>query len=227
MSGRKWVEMELDVRKRNSLAERILQALREAVPGSISELRGSLRESRADEYSDVDVLWDVPDSSFLESVNNVGRILEAIQPIESLRSDPDFQNSEKRRLIFVQFEHTPLFWRVDIDVFAQSIGRDPNYDVQNESARGDNWSPYHSALMNAVATIKALKRGRTQEASALMARAFDRVDLEAPRLGPPDSIPVLLRAVTEMEPKQRMLAERVTSLHEEELGLDPDDNKAD
>ena len=212
--------MKLNIDERDRLVEGVMRALREAVPGSIAELIGSLAEDRADQYSDIDVLWEVPDSSLLGSTRRIGEILGRIRPVASLRSDPGFQDSDKRRVIYVQFEDTPLFWRVDINVVARSIGRDFSYDVRNQAARGDHWSPYHSALMNAVATIKALKRGKTQEASALMARAFNRVGLEAPGLGPGESIPVLLKAVTTMDPMQRRLAEQVATLNEHVLRSD-------
>ena len=67
-------------------------------------------------------------------------ILTRIRPVASLRFDPDFQHSAKRRLVFVRFAGVALFWRVDLDVFARSVGRDPDYDRDNPFARGTSWS---------------------------------------------------------------------------------------
>ena len=120
-----------------------------------------------------------------------------------------------------------MFWRVDINIVARSIGRSLAYDVHDKAARGNNWSPHHSALINAVATIKALKRGKTQEASALVARAFDRVGMEVPELGPIESIPVLVKAVTEVDPKQQVLAEQVADLYAEVLRSHAEDTGAE
>ena len=119
-------------------------------------MRGSLADERADAYSDIDVFWEVPDELFQESVIRIADILSEVHPVESLRLDSDFQNSDRRRLIFIQFEGLPLFWRVDIDILAQSVHRDFEYDLHNPAARGDNWSRTHSALMNTIAAIKAL-----------------------------------------------------------------------
>ena len=64
------------------------------------------------------------------------KALSRVRPLTSLRLDPAFQKSDRRRLIFVQFERVPLFWRVDIDLFAASVD-DPQYDIDNPRARGD------------------------------------------------------------------------------------------
>ena len=207
--------MNLDVSIRGSLAERALGALREAVPGSIAELTGSLAGAQADQYSDIDLLWEVPDGDFVSGVSKVEDILSEVQPVESLRSDPDFQNSNKRRVIFVQFTDMPLFWRVDIEIFARSIQRDHNYDLRNESARGSDWSPYHSALMNAIAAIKALLRKQPQTASALIERAFSRVDIAVPDAGPRECIGILLHGVVKADSQLGDLAERINGLYHE------------
>jgi predicted nucleotidyltransferase len=53
--------MQLDTAIRTRLADRIVERLAAAAPGSGAVLRGSLAEQRADQYSDIDVLWDVAD----------------------------------------------------------------------------------------------------------------------------------------------------------------------
>ena len=109
-----------------------------AVVSSTAGLRGSLARGSADRYSDIDVFWEVPDSEFCDAIDELPETLSSVGPIESIRSDPLLQNSQKRRLVFVQFEQTPLFWRVDIEVFAESIHRDDSYDLENPDARGDD-----------------------------------------------------------------------------------------
>lgn len=149
----------MDEGSREELAKTILGALELGVPGSVSLLRGSLAEGNADRYSDIDVLWEVPDDRLLAAIARVGDILSAVAAIESLRSDPAFLHSQKRRLLYLRFAEVPLFWRLDLDVLARSVGRDDAYDRTNVGARGSVWSPTESALMNVVAAIKAYHRG--------------------------------------------------------------------
>lgn len=176
------LHMNFDVRQRRELIDRILTTLEETVPGSKVLLRGSLADKSADEYSDIDMLWELPDSLFKTCVAKMRDILSKAHPIESLRSDPNFQNSEKRRLFFVRFRDVPLFWRLDLDVYAQSIDRDSKYDLNNPDARGKDWSPAESALMNAIAAVKAHLRGKDNVARELMERAYERVQLDYPNL---------------------------------------------
>ena len=62
--------MDLDTKLITGLVDRILSCLEQAVPGSEALLRGSLAGDMADQYSDIDVLWGIPDVSF-------GLVLEA------------------------------------------------------------------------------------------------------------------------------------------------------
>jgi hypothetical protein len=204
--------MDLDARRRTRLVDRILGCLEEAAPGSHALLRGSLAANTADQYSDIDVLWEVPDSDFQWCVAGLEENLSRVRPVASLRSVPEFQNSEKRRLIFVRFESIPLFWRLDLDVFAQSIHRDPAYDLNNPNARGSEWSLTESALMNAVAAVKAHLRGKDAEAGQLLVRAYGRVGLDLPDLGLADLILRLADEVGVMDPKVVNLAQGVGKL---------------
>jgi predicted nucleotidyltransferase len=160
--------MQLDTAMRRRLADRIVERLAAAAPGSEAVLRGSLAEHRADQYSDIDVLWDVPDLLFGTCVATVREILSTLHPVESFRCDPEWQNSNKRRLFFVRFAAIPLFWRLDLDVFACSIHRDHTYDVSNPRARGYKWSWTESALANGVAAVKACLRHNEGEARVLL-----------------------------------------------------------
>jgi hypothetical protein len=168
----------LDTTARRQLVTRLCAALRGSFPASTVLLRGSLATRRADAYSDIDLLWELPDADFDACLAAVAAILAAVQPLESLREDIDLQRSPKRRLLFARFAELPLFWRLDLDVYARSAGRDPHYDLGNPSARGERWSWTESALNNAVAAIKAHLRGDDATARQLLERAFGRVGLE-------------------------------------------------
>lgn len=204
--------MNLDTAARASLVDKILCCLVESVPGSEALLRGSLADNRADQCSDIDVLWDVPDASFQSSVDNITQILSRIQPVESIRSDRDFQNSEKRRLFFVRFEALPLFWRLDLDVFAKSIHRDENFDVDNPAARGATWSVSESALANAVGAVKAHLRGNDEEAKQLVVRAYERVGLPIPQFELKELILHLSNQVQIVDPSTKAFAEKIEHL---------------
>lgn len=208
-------QLSLDANIRMSLAQRILAALENAVPGSQAVLRGSLAEGSADAYSDIDVLWEVPDESFQTAKDSIVAVLAKVHRVESLRSDPLFQNSDKRRQIFVQFEAVPLFWRVDIDIFARSIQRDFEYDLHNVGARGDDWSSTHSALMNVIAAMKALLRGKEEMARQLLVRGFERVGLAAPTGTLQELISELNSRIAEMDSTKTELTQRIKELHQQ------------
>jgi putative hydrolase of the HAD superfamily len=205
----------LDVEVRAALVQRILATLESAAPGSTAQLRGSLAGRGGDAYSDIDVFWEVPDGLFQASVDRIAEILSQAHPVESLRSAPEFQKSDRRRLIFAQFEGMPLFWRADIDVFARSVERDPAYDRDNDAARGDDWSLTHSALMNGIAAVKALLRGREETARQLLVRGFERVGLDIPAESPRGMILELAESVAAMDPTKAGLADRIVALHQQ------------
>ena len=205
--------MNLDPRVRAALVQRICNAMHSAIPGSTVQLRGSLVAGTADAYSDIDLLWEVPDAAFPAAVERIAGALAQAQPVESLRSAPDFQNSDRRRLFFVQFVDMPLFWRADIDVFARSIHLDTQYDLDNQAARGGNWSLTHSALMNAIAAIKALLRGKDEVAQGLLERGFARLGMAAPEGDAPALILKLAEAAAALDPSKAALAASILALH--------------
>jgi hypothetical protein len=204
------IVLESDERAR--LVADLLRELTAAFPGSAALLRGSLADGHADLYSDIDLLWDVPDTAFSAAIAALPLILEAVRPVASLRFDPDFQHSAKRRLAFVRFAGVPLFWRVDLDVFARSVDRDPDYDRDNPSARGTSWSFVESSLANAIAAIKAQRRGRDNEAAELLARAEARVGIASPAVDLQRRIGLLLDAVAAMDPTTASLAAEIRCL---------------
>ena len=164
------IVLETEERARH-VADLLTELVAAAIPGSMALPRGSLTEGRADSYSDIDLLWDVPDADFSVAIAELPVTLSHVRPVASLRFDPDFQHSARRRLAFIRFAGVPLFWRVDLDIFAHSVDRDPDYDRDNPSARGTCWSFAESSLANAIAAIKALHRGRDVEAAKRLARA--------------------------------------------------------
>jgi hypothetical protein len=204
--------MQLDTAIRARLADRIVERLRAAAAGSEAVLRGSLAEHRADQYSDIDVLWDVPDALFGTCVTTVREILSTLHPIESFRSDPEWQNSDKRRLFYVRFAAIPLFWRLDLDVYARSIHRDHTYDAGNPRAHGYEWSWTESALANGVAAVKASLRHDEGEARMLLERAYQRVGLVMPQCQVRDLILKLATEVEHMDGQTTGFAQRLKQL---------------
>lgn len=205
-------EMKLEPAQRALIANAVTQSLNGAFRGAISGLRGSLAEGSSDCYSDIDVFWELPDELFEEAIDELPAILSAVRSVESFRSDPLLQNSDKRRLIYVQFSELPLYWRVDIEVFAESIGRDSSYDLDNPQARGDDWSLTHSALTNGVAALKSLLRGDEEGAAESLGRAFERIDRPAPEESLWEQIDTLAELVGRLDLDQAELV-RNLQLH--------------
>jgi predicted nucleotidyltransferase len=201
--------MNLDPSIRHSLAEAVTRALEHAAPDSSAGLRGSLARGTSDPYSDVDIFWELPDSQFHDAIDDLAEILAAVGPIESIRADPLLQNSDKRRLLFVQFADVPLYWRVDIEVFAASIGRDDSYDLDNFDARGDRWSLTHSALANGVAALKGLLRGDAEKACESLRNAFARIDQPVPDGALLDQVSELAETVGRLDLEQAELVRRL------------------
>jgi len=171
-----------DVAARDAITTHVLRCLSNAVPDARAELRGSLADGRADAYSDIDVLWELPDDQFATGMERLRTILDAIRPVESLRSDPLWQHSRRHRLVFVRCAGLPLFWRLDLEVFARSARRDPACDLDNPEAHGTDWSVAESALANAVAAIKAHLRRQEDVADASSDIARDRAQTKLDHL---------------------------------------------
>ncbi|MEV5198237.1 nucleotidyltransferase domain-containing protein [Streptomyces sp. NPDC053720] len=201
----------LDPARRAAFEQELLRALAAYCPGSRAELRGSLARGTADEYSDIDIAWTVPDDRFDACLAAVPEVLGAVVPLDSLRTDPDSRNSRERRLLFAACRGLPLFWRVDLEIVAPRSARGEGHSA----AHGDDWSPYASALANAVAATKAVLRGQPTNARGLLERGFRRID------APDDlsgrwyaDIRRLAETAAGREPELRPLADRVLSLTE-------------
>lgn len=135
----------LSTERRCTAVEMVTQALVDACPASTVRLRGSLATGTADRYSDIDLAWVVPDNVFDSCIAQAPDALALAAPIRRVRMDPDFQRSRKRRLLFVRYVHLPVFWRIDLDIRAESIAADDNYDLDNPQAHGTNWSHFRRA----------------------------------------------------------------------------------
>jgi predicted nucleotidyltransferase len=203
------VAINLDPSVRRSLANAVTRALEAAVPDSSAGLRGSLARGTSDPYSDIDVFWELPDARFHDAIDDLPEILASVGPIESIRADPLLQNSDKRQLIFAQFADVPLYWRVDIEVFAASIERDDAYDLDNVEARGDRWSLTHSALANGVFALKALLRGDLERAYESLRNAYARIDQPIPDGSALDQIAELAEIVGRLDLEQAELVRRL------------------
>ncbi|MFF0965893.1 hypothetical protein ACWDQO_05245 [Streptomyces sp. NPDC003703] len=206
---------------RAAFAERVRGALEGCCPDSRAELAGSLGAGTADAFSDLDILWVVPDGRFPDCLEQAVAALAAVQPVGSVRHDPDFHRSDRRRLLFVRFTGVPLFWRLDLDVRTASVAGDPDYDTGNPAARAreGEWSRPASALANALGAVKAVARGRDAAARGLLDRGFARI-------GEPDratgawvaDVDRLARAAVRHEPDLADLAAQITALAARQLG---------
>ncbi|MFE6662090.1 hypothetical protein ACFVFH_00795 [Streptomyces sp. NPDC057697] len=199
----------LDPARRAAFARELSRALTAHCPGSRAEPRGSLARGTADAYSDIDLAWTVPGDRFDACVAAVPEVLRAVRPLDSLRTDPESRNSRERRLVFAAFRGLPLFWRVDLEIAATPAAPGEG----RATAHGDDWSPYASALANAVAATKAVLRGQPQNARGLLERGLRRAG--APD-GPTgrwfDDIRRLAETAAAREPGLSPLADRVLRL---------------
>jgi hypothetical protein len=196
------VVADLDLRpeRRHKLASKLLASLQDWIPGSRTQLRGSLGSGTADNYSDIDIRWIVPDAGFGEAVDTAGAALSRVTAVLSFRTDPEVARSARRRLVFARLYGVPLFWRVDIDIRADSVSlfhppldcprtlglrstdekgsvaTDDHYDLGHPDAFSDTgWSAPASAIENAIAAIKAAARGQADIADALLRRGGQRI----------------------------------------------------
>ncbi|HEY3712324.1 MAG TPA: hypothetical protein VGL64_23310 [Amycolatopsis sp.] len=133
---------------RDELAGAVITALTAAIPGARAGLLGSLAAGTADACSDIDVEWVVPDGRLTAGAAQTRSVLERVRPFAALRTSPDFLHSPVRRLLFVRFTGVPLFW-----------------------------SRPASAPANALGAVKALARGRFEDARGLLDRGFARIDV--------------------------------------------------
>ncbi|TDD74572.1 hypothetical protein E1293_29335 [Actinomadura darangshiensis] len=197
------------------MAARVRGALERSRPGSRTVLLGSLAAGTADAYSDIDVEWVVPDSDFEASTAQAEAVLDAVRPVADLRVDPDFLHSDRRRLLFVRFRDVSLFWRLDLSIRAESVAGHEHYDRDNPHARArdDEWSRPASALANAIGAVKAVARGRPEQARGLIDRGFARIDADEQATGAwAADVARLARTSAARDPRLADLAGRVVAL---------------
>ena len=205
------VDLDLRPGRRQAVLEQITRALAHATKGSEVGLRGSLAVGAADAYSDIDLCWVVPDVQFETAVASVGYALARVERVVSLRLDPDYARSDRRRLIFARLAGMPLFWRVDLDIRAASVAEDDSYDDDNPAARSEEgWSRAASAIENAIGAIKAVLRHQSQVAEGSLLRGYQRIGhpVRSDR-APQEEIVALARACAAEEPRLRHLAVQV------------------
>ncbi|MFI0464808.1 hypothetical protein ACH347_12065 [Saccharopolyspora sp. 5N102] len=151
-----------------AFATAISRALVDAMPGSRVPLIGSLGAGTDDEYSDIDLAWVVPDGAVSSAADRLGAALGAVAEVASVRSAPEFRRSALHRLVFARFRGVPLFWRLDLQLWAASHA----FDADVPRASGTDCSLPESAAMNALGACKAVLRGRPETADGLLSRGF-------------------------------------------------------
>ena len=170
------VDLDLRPERRDGIVAAVVDALRAAIPGGECQLRGSLATGRADRFSDIDLLWTVPEDSLRLAVESALAVLATVAPVASVRSDPELLHSTTGRLLFVRFAGLPLFWRVDLEIRSRRANTEVGASIDVEALRDEtDWSPGASAAANAVAAIKAIVRGQLEDATGLLERGFTRV----------------------------------------------------
>ncbi len=184
------------------LASSLLNALQKWVPGSDAQLRGSLGSGTADDYSDIDICWVVPDDSFTEAVDTMGAVLSCVKGVSTLHVDPECAHSAGRRLAFAHLSGVPLFWRVNIDIRANSVAADDLYDAHSSDAYSEaGWPGPASAIENAIEAIEVAVRGQANAADVLLRRGFERIGRDpGPTADLADAIISLADACATQEP---------------------------
>ena len=203
--------LHLDAVGRSRRLEQLQSTLTAACDSSRVELRGSQARDEADLYSDIDLVWHVAAARFGPACDELAHTLGSIDRIESLRWGPEVDDL-RRRLVFVRFAEDPLFWRVDLEIQAEedSMLRSPQPVDQP-------WSQTHSALMGAVAAIKALLRDDPAAAAGLVSRGFEKIHIPVPGGTVPDQILALVETIYDADDAWALLAARVRDLHNEAL----------
>ncbi|RPE79101.1 hypothetical protein EDF28_2917 [Curtobacterium sp. PhB137] len=187
--------MDSEVERLNRVVQ-LRRALQAAQPGSGLSLRGSLAEGTADAWSDIDLSWRVSDGD--DALEALPHALKSAGQVESLRLDPELDPDS--RLVFVRFRDWSLFQRVDLEVVGSfQSGRAP-WD------RG--WSRAESALMNAVAAVRASHRERG-DIEGLVQGGLERVEATDPGGALTDRLSVLIDAAVAADSTQTGLAQRV------------------
>lgn len=203
---------------RRELARRVKSALETASPGSTVFVRGSIAAGTDDDVSDVDLAWFVTAAQFTAALGSLPRALAEAGSVESLRLDPDTDPPLERALVFARFADRPLFLRLDLEVRRVSAPGHPA--AARPVAWAPDWSAPESALMNALATVKALHRSQPDVADGLLQRGFERVGAPDPGGGWTARIQALSEAAVGRDPQFVTLASDVLAVAAELLPPD-------
>jgi len=206
--------LELDVAQRTRTTAAIIEALQGACPDSICELRGSLAAGTADAYSDIDLRWTVGDADFHGACRKVGQMLEGIGEVASLRADRDSATHPTYRLMFARLTALPLFWRIDLEI----ISRDHDPEAIQPQRKPGSWSATNSALMCAVAAIKAFLRRDPEAGAHLVSKGFERIHIPVPAVSPRRQVLVLAETIYDTDDAYVPLAAQVRQLYREAFG---------
>jgi hypothetical protein len=150
-------DLDLSAERREGVVRDARTALERAIEGSSFVVRGSLADGTADRYSDIDGVWVVPNGCLQAAIDGLGSALEVVGPLFSIRFDAS-TSAGGRCLAFVTFARLPVFWRFDLSIETAT--------PSDEALEGE---------ANAVAAIKAVVRGRSDEAIGLLERGYPRV----------------------------------------------------
>ena len=176
--------------------------------GDVRLIGSMASPGQEDAFSDIDVRWTIPPDQAAAQFETLRATLRRVGVVESLRVDPEPRSDW--RLVFVRFTGWPLWWRVDLEIHSG--------DLESRSVRdADPWSPYESACMGVVVTLKALGRRRPEEAEALWARALQRVDAPDVAGDWEQRIEVLLERLERGDPRTADLVGRTRRLTREVL----------
>src|SRR5688572_22803914 len=153
---------------RAEAAALLLDVLAAACPAGEVGLIGSMaKPEESDVFSDIDIRWTIPSGQASGHLQSLRQTMQRVGQVESLRVDP--AERPDSRLVFVRFQGWPLWWRVDLEIHSAGSG-----SVGVEAS--DPWSPYESACMGIIVTLKALARSRPEMAEGLFVRALQRVN---------------------------------------------------
>lgn len=201
-----------DLSLRTERAKKVTSALLATIPGSVVEARGSYARGTTDQFSDIDLMWEMPDEFFADATGQLETVLRQIAPVERLRSLPAFQRSDRRRHYIGYFVDLPLFWRLDLELFAASLRRDYDYDRYNTAAHGRNWSLSDSALFNAMAAIKTIARLKSASNLGLLEGVDENICYDILQNNPQRVISQLCNAAIARDPDCQTFADRVCIL---------------
>ncbi len=180
-----------------------MEALKGALERSIrqSEVKPADRlPFGADELSDIELSWVVPDDSFEPALDVVGRI--ASHALALVAVDPRSAGSPQQRRFLLQFKNLPLFWRINLKVRCDSAPGVEDYDPGMGQAHSEDGSDRAArALMNAMAAVRALRLGQVTVADRLIQESFECLEHPvSPAWDPARALHNLVQACQDQDP---------------------------